>query len=443
MRIVRSLAKTRITWKVIAGLLAITLASILLAAQDATYPPQKPSPPTITPQIVLLAESVVQTQWTHTLNLVNAPRNVTLLNPGQCIRVGIYSTGDNRDAYLQKTRLSFRVKFGGHSDVHPLSVPSEFKQIKPEGGDFVMDALGAAGLKLPERMQTMASLGISPDRWCVPNDAGDGTATVEAELESPGGHQALSSATIQIESFESGAKKSFKDAQELGVFLQTYYRHPNAARLLPALQFLVADQTQHPREGQAEIMSAFLSAAAKADPIAAQDFQTRIAAQPPLTRALGLLILRSAGYDISSVLNALGAEDQQKFRSLTPLQDPYDLTPTRDLFQHLDMMWAAFGATGEFKPVKTIASTLSWRSDYDDFDKLRKTPNHPSTLTPSIVRGVTYTAAGWSLWSFQRNDPLVADYIDYLLASSDTPEAVKSELRGLPTNPAFKRAGGQ
>jgi hypothetical protein len=190
-------------------------------------------------------------------------------------------------------------------------------------------------------------------------------------------------------------------------------------------------------------MSAFLSAAAKDDPIAAQDFRARIAAQPPLTRALGLLILRSAGYDISSVLNALSAEDQQKFLSLTSLQDPYDLTPTRDLFQHLDMMWAVFEATGEFKPVKTIASTLSWKSDYDEFDKLRKTPNHPSTLTPSIVRGVTYTAAGWSLWSFQRNGPLVADYIDYLLASSDTPESVKSELRGLPTNPAFKRAGGQ
>src|SRR5205807_1827856 len=193
---------------------------------------------------------------------------------------------------LKKTKLSFRVQFAGHTDIHALTSPSEFKQIKPEGGDFVMGALGAAGLKLPERMKTMASLGISPDRWCVPSDAGDGTATVEAE-----------------------------------------------------------------------IMSAFLSAAANAAPNAAQDFRTRIAAQPPLTRALGLLILRSAGYDISSVLNALSAEDQQKFLSLTSLQDPYDLTPTRDLFQHLDMMWAVFEATGEFKPMKTIASTLSCKSD--------------------------------------------------------------------------------
>ena len=229
----------------------------------------------------------------------------------------------------------------------------------------------------------------------------------------------------------------------MSAFLQTYYKQPNAARLLPALQFVVADQTQHSREGQLEMLAAFLSAATNADPVAAQDFRTRIASQPPLIRALGLLVLRSAGYDITSVLTTLSAEEQQKFLSLTPLQDPYDLAPTRELFQHLDMLWAVFGATGQFKPVNTVAGALGWRADYEDFDKLRKTPNHPSTLTPSVARGVTYTAAGWSLWSFQRNDPLVADYIDYMLALSDTPGAVKSELAGLSTNPAFKRVGAQ
>ena len=192
-----------------------------------------------------------------------------------------------------------------------------------------------------------------------------------------------------------------------------------------------------------EIFAAFLSAAASADPIAAEDFRARIGGQPPMIRALGLLVLRAAGYDIGGVLNTLSAEEQQKFLSLPPLQDPYDLNPTRELFQHLDMMWGVFGATGQLSPVKTIASTLDWRADYEDFDKLRKSPNHPSNLTPSIVRGVVYTAAGWSLRSFQRTDPLVADYIDYLLASSDTPRSVKSELTGLSTNPAFKNPGGQ
>jgi hypothetical protein len=427
----------------VSAVFAVSWVSSSLLAQDATYPPRKASPPRIDPQIVLLAESVLQTQWTHTLNLVNAPQNVTLLNPGQCIRVGIYSTGDNRHDYLKKTKLSFRVQFAGHNDVHPLALPSEFKQIKPEGGDFVTAALSAGGVKLPDAFMTMASLGASAEHWCAPIDAADGTATVEAEVESPSGHQALNSSTIQIESFETGSSKSFKDAEELGAFLKTYYRQPNPARLLPALRFLVADQTRQSREGQVEIFAAFLSAAANADPIAAQDFRTRIATQPPLTRALGLLILRSAGCDISSVLAAMSPQEQQKFLSLPQLQDPFDLTPTQELFQHLDMMWGVFGATGQLSPVKTIASTLDWRADYEDFDKLRKSPNHPSNLTPSIVRGVVYTAAGWSLRSFQRTDPLVADYIDYLLASSDTPRSVKSELTGLSTNPAFKNPGGQ
>ncbi len=382
-------------------------------------------------------------QWTHTLNLVNAPQNVTLLNPGQCIRVGIYSTGDNRDEYLKKTKLSFRVQFAGHSDVHPFAFLSAFKQIKPEGLDFANQALAVAGVKMPERIKTMASLGVSADHWCSPVGANDGTATLEAEVESPSGHQSLTSSTVQIESFETGSKKMFKDGKEYSDFVQTYYRQPNPARLLPALQFMIADQTKSARQGQAEMLAAFVSAAVASDPVAAKDFQNRLSTQPPLTQALGLLVLRSAGCDISDSLKAMSPEDRDKFSSLSPLQDPFDLTPTQDLFQHLDMMWVTFGATGQIKPVQTIATVLEWRKDYEDFDKLRKSPDHPSTLTPSITRGVTYMAAGWSLGSFQRTDPLVADYIEYLLASQNVSQAVKTELTGLSTNPAFKRTGGQ
>jgi hypothetical protein len=257
---------------------AIWMASAVFA-QDAVYP-GKPSPPKIEPQIILLAESVVQTQWVHTLDLVNAPQNVSLLNPGQCIRVAIYSTGDGRDVYLEKTKLFFRVKFAGHNDDHAFAFPAARRQIKPEGGDFVSAVLGAAGVKQPADTKTMASLGVSADHWCAPADSSDGTAVVEAEVESPSGQQALTSSTINIESFEAGSKKLFKNKEELGAFLQTYYRQPNPARLLPALQFMVGDQTQTSRQGQVEIFSAFLSAAANSDPAAAQDFRARIALQP-------------------------------------------------------------------------------------------------------------------------------------------------------------------
>jgi hypothetical protein len=438
MKTAKLLFSTRKLRSFFFGFLSFIAAASSLSAQVTFNPPQKPTPAKIETHIFVLGESVVQEQWAHTLNLVNAPENVTLLNPGQCVRVGVLATGDNRDSLLENTKLSFRVKFAGQKQDHELASLAQFKRIKPEGGDFVTAVTAAAGVKNP--FLTMASMGVSADHWCAPVDARDGTATMEAEVETPSGHQALKSSTIQIESFETGSKKEFKDSQELSNFLMVYYRQPSPARLLPALQSAVAEMANKQSSNFIENAATFLTAALKADPVAAKDFLTRIATEPPMTRSLGLLVMRSAGYDISSVLNILSAEAQQKFQTIHPLADPYDLTPTQALFGHLDLMWSTFGATGQFKPIQTIASTLSWRADYDEFDKLRKTPNHPSTLTPSIARGVAYMAAGWSLGSFQRNDPLVADYIDYMLASPGISESVKSELKGLFTNPAFKRS---
>jgi hypothetical protein len=120
------------------------------------------------------------------------------------------------------------------------------------------------------------------------------------------------------------------------------------------------------------------------------------------------------------------------------LPDPYEMAPDGENATRLDILWGIYTTTGQYAPVEKIASTLAWRSDWDAFDKLRKTPNHPTDWTPSIARAVTYGAAGWALGSFQRNDPLTADYIEYMLASPDISDSVKTELKGLLTNPAFK-----
>jgi len=95
-----------------AGFIALTaLASPLPAQNDAEV--LKSLPHKNETFLFLVNESVVLVQWPHTLKLVNAPQNVTLLNPGQCIRVGIVATVDNRDEYLEKAKLSFRLNFAG------------------------------------------------------------------------------------------------------------------------------------------------------------------------------------------------------------------------------------------------------------------------------------------------------------------------------------------
>jgi hypothetical protein len=58
-------------------------------------------------------------------------------------------------------------------------------------------------------------------------------------------------------------------------------------------------------------------------------------------------------------------------------------------------------------------------------------------MDPGDRTGVGYGAAGWAFGSFQRSDPLAADYIEFLIASPDSPELVKTELKELQTDPAF------
>jgi len=84
-------------------------------------------------------------------------------------------------------------------------------------------------------------------------------------------------------------------------------------------------------------------------------------------------------------------------------------------------------------------SMLAWREDYDKFTKMRESGQRPTELTDSIMRGVVYTAAGWSLNALSRDDGLVADYIDVFKSSPDTSALVKAELDNLYANPMFTK----
>jgi len=420
------------------GLFILAWLAVPLLAQSVDH---QNRPAKIEKQLLLFPDSVVQEQWPHMLNLVNPPQNLKLLNPGECIRVGIVATGDDRDNFLGKTQLAFRVESAGHTDSHDLAPLAGIKQVKPEGGDFVTAVWGAANIRNP--IPAPASLGASADSWCVPADAQDGTATIDAEVETPGGRQKLSRTKIQIESFEAGSKRAFKNEDESESFLMNYHGQPHPARFFPELQFYAADTRWRSQTGALETTAAAFSAALKGNPAEADDFMARIAAQTGFTRAFGLLVLLDAGYNIDPVLKTMSEEDRKMFAKHPILPDPFDLTHVEDIGTRLDMLWSIFTSTGQFAPVQKIATALAWRPDWDDLDRARKSANPPKEWTPAIGRAVGYGAAGWALGSFQRTDPLAADYIEFLIASPDTPETVKTELKGLQTNPAFKWQDGR
>jgi hypothetical protein len=408
-----------------------------LSAQPAANPPEKHAPAKIDQHLLLFPESVVSEQWTHTLNLVNPPQNLKLLNPGQCIRIGVVATGDGRDSFLEKTQISFRVQFAGQMQDHALAPLSAIKQIKPEGGDFVTQALAAANVDNP--LKTMASLGAAKDNWCVPADAKDGTAAIEAEIKTPSGLQKLAPATIPIESFETGSKWTFKSPEEFEQLMMGYHYQPFPAHLYAAVKLFAADPKLHEHPENLLSFAATIGAALKTNPDAAKDFIARLTNENSFpVRAIGMVALQVGGYDIGPVRNAMSEDDKKLFGN-PEFPDPYDFSHPEDVAKRFDMLWGMFATTGEFSPIQKIATALAWRGDWEDFDKARKSANPPHEWTPAIGRAVAYGAAGWSLSSFQQTDPLAADYIEDMIASPDTPDLVKSELKILQTDPAFRR----
>jgi hypothetical protein len=183
---------------------------------------------------------------------------------------------------------------------------------------------------------------------------------------------------------------------------------------------------------------AFFVAAMRASPVAAGDIVRHLPGESRETRIYTIPLLRTAGYDTQTLLSGF-AEHEKAVLNSAVLPNAYDLTPDRALPARMDMLWGEFFATGQITPVKAIASMLAWREDYSEFNRMRETGQKPKELTDSIMRGVVYTAAGWSLGALSKSDNVVADYVDALKSSPEMPQAVKDELGNLYTNAAFNR----
>jgi hypothetical protein len=436
MQSIQFLASIRFMRGVAGCLFVLVAIGISAMSQTNDGSTRSRFPTKIEKQIFVFPDAVVSEQWPHTLKFVYRAPNLKLLNPGECIRIGIVVIGDDSGRLLEKAELSFRVELSGQTQDHALAPLAGIKQLKPKEFDTVGQIKADVNVKGPPLGHV--SMGASADRWCVPDDAQDGMATIDAEIESPAGHEKLTRTTIAVESFETGSRQEFKDENEFGGFGMSYQDQPNPARLFPFLKYFAGDTKYRSRTGSLEQTVALLGAALKANPAAAKDFMTKVASESGFTRACGLLILLNAGYDVDPVLKNMSEEDRQLFARHPVVPDPFDLTHVEDIGTRLDMLWSIFTSTGQFAPIQKIASALAWRSDWEAFDTARKSANPPKEWTPAIGRAVGYGAAGWALGSFQRSDPLAADYIEFLIASPDTPEVVKTELRVLQTDPAFK-----
>jgi hypothetical protein len=417
--------------------------TVLVMKLSSTAQSPKSQPPGIVPYVLVIADQVVEEQWPVTLETVNAPKELTQVEPGQCVRFGVAATGDGRDQILKGAKVKFEVKILDKAEAFPADLAPVVKQIKPEGNDFVTQVLASADIKNP--ITSLASLAASSGRWCTPADVHDGTASVKGSATLPDGKTVeLKQRKFEIRTFESARKKaSFKSIKDMGDWPVHYHDAPDPALLLPALRLVANDD----KARNLTNLTAFFVAAFKASPVAADELMQRLPKEDRWTRLIGTAVLGWAGYQTTALRDSLDPQGKAMLDAVK-LPDAYAVIPDRDVGNRQDMLWAMFFATGRIEPVRAISGALAWKEDYDKLmergRQARASGEEPSADVPEYAfRGMAYGAAGWSMSSLASRDPLLLDYVETLKASPETPPAVKKELANLFANPAFKYPAGQ
>lgn len=210
------------------ALFCIVFATGAMAlAQDKVVQDRRPIPTEISPELLILADKVVEQQWPATLSLVNVPSDLKQVEPGQCVRFEVIATGDDRDELLASSKISLEFSLAGNTQVFRAEPPEVLKQVKPEGGDLVTRALAAGGIKNP--FLSVAGIAASRAKWCAPLDTQDGTATIRATVKTADGKTvALKPRNINVMTFRSSRKNApFKDMDTFGSWLENYYEAPD------------------------------------------------------------------------------------------------------------------------------------------------------------------------------------------------------------------------
>lgn len=139
-----------------------------------------------------------------------------MVEPGQCVQFGVTATGEDRDRLLQDSKFNLSIEFAGKTEAFQIAGPQALKDLKLEGGDFVTEALGVAGIKNP--ISSQVAIAVPPGRWCVPLDGSDGCTTIRGNVITMNGRSiSLKSRSIQVKTFATARNTTpFKTADEIG-----------------------------------------------------------------------------------------------------------------------------------------------------------------------------------------------------------------------------------
>jgi hypothetical protein len=428
--------------------LFIALLILSFAARAETDEQTGSDVPT-SPDFTLL---VLPANWTTQIpptGPVNAPERFQTLHCGQRIALGLLTR--NADHMTTREGVTAHVRFsmsrGGVKELPGLPVAT-VRQIKAEGADFALQMLQAAGISAADQEKTRQataamSLAVIPVDWAIPTL--DPLCDLEISVHLSGGPNADSAGSIRLPVRPAGDWLSDPPItnEEFGRFLNRYHDDLPPGRLVS----LFAATAQDHRLKAASVRT-FFALALRANPAARDTAISLYSSLESEAQAALLWTLRLAGEELEPLFPTLPAAVVDRFENVAPLSDPRLFPSLRDpverdtlsqMGHQMDRCWSGWMATGDSSYLRPIVDLLAGAPDFPVYRAWQEAGGGAKGLTARAARGLLYQIAGWSIGSFQRSDPRVADWLSFWMNDPSVPALVRSEIASLPANPAFRR----
>jgi len=420
--------------------------AIRVSAVGSAFP-SRAAPGTIHPDI-----RVVAADWSSQLpptGSVNAPGRIEGLCPEQTFSLAIVADGEIRDNPWDTRRLDLRIESaGGTREFHGLK-PSAIRAIKAEGADRVASVLAAGGIGGKDqaaltRAMALVTFALFQVDWSAPDVHEPAVVQIQATI-SGGAETAPTLRPLQltIRPWTDWAKEPAASPAALGGYLNQFRDNAQPGLLLSLLAGTV-DQNGLSSPAAAEYFALSFANNPAARKAALGMLPTL---EPKLQEAL-LRVCRLGGVDLTDSLRGLSPAAQASVVSAQPFtdasrlptfQDPVPLDSVRGIGGSMDQCWGAWMATGDPRYLRALVELLGAADDFNELAAWQKAKTGAKGLNAKVARGLAYQIAGWSLASFERTDPHVADWLIYWQNDPTVELELRKQIAALPTNPAFRR----
>ncbi len=313
------------------------------------------------------------------------------------------------------------------------------RQLKAQGLDAAVGALRAGGVgeKELQALTTGASATtlhlFAAAEWTIPEVA-DGTV-LRVAAHNGGGRGEIEPARVTVRSNETLLREP---GAELDIKTPRFHAETLSAQRIA--WWLATDD----RGRRTPPLQGYFVAAAQADTGLAETAVWLFPSLNPKEQRDVAALLASAGRDVARLLPGASVDavtppdDPRRFPALADPVRPESIQP---LAHQMDRCWGAWMATGDRTYLWALVEHLVHAADHEPYQRWAETKGGAAGLNAPVARGLLYHIAGWSLGSFLRTDPLVADWLGYWQQDPAVAPRIREQLASLATNPAFRRAG--